>query len=167
MYVCVCMYSCMYVCMHACMHACIYIYICISYECVCASICLIHTHLYAKMNTCMLYVRVYIYIKIAQWNEDLGTGMFWNPKTCCLVDGCPSNDDQQVPCNNQSAVVFLMAQMQNQSFIEAWHCIITDFTAIRPTWLNVWVDLLNLSVARLTPTFLPKSPWNSIQFPKE
>ena len=45
--------------------------------------------------------------------------MFWNPKTCCLVDGCPSNDDQQVPCNNQSAVVFLMAQMQNQSFIEA------------------------------------------------
>ena len=58
----VCIHVCMYVCMHACMHACIYIYICISYECVCASICLIHTHLYAKMNTCMLYVRVYIYI---------------------------------------------------------------------------------------------------------
>ena len=162
------MYVCMYVCMHACMHACIYIYIYMHIIQMCMCIYLFNTYnLYAKMNTCMLYVRVYIYIyiKIAQWNEDLGIGMFWNPKTCCLVDGCPSNDDQQVPCNNQSAVVFLMAQMQNQSFIEAWHCIITDFTAIRPTWLNVWVDLLNLTVARLTPTFLPKSPWNSIQFP--
>ena len=152
------MYVCIYIYMHI-IRMCMCIYLFNTYTLICENeyMYAICTYIYIYIFI-YKYIYTYIYIKIAQWNEDLGTGMFWNPKTCCLVDGCPSNDDQQVPCNNQSAVVFLMAQMQNQSFIEAWHCIITDFTAIRPTcvgWMSesiCWTSLL--------PDWLPHSYQN-------